>query len=78
LTPEEKIREYFKIKEEEKMKKLTNKQITNNLMVIHQQLAEIKSMISVFMSYINMKKDDKKLKKYIKDQNNLAKKDEKA
>ena len=60
------------------MKKLTNKQITNNLMVIHQQLAEIKSMISVFMSYINMKKDDKKLKKYIEDQNNLAKKDEKA
>ena len=60
------------------MKKLTNKQITNNLMHIHQQLAEIKSMISVFMSYINMKKEDKKLKKYIEDQNNLAKKDEKA
>lgn len=56
------------------MKKLTNKQITNNLMVIHQQLAEIKSMISIFMSYINMKKDDKKLKKYIEDTKEACKK----
>ena len=38
-------------------------------MVIHQQLAEIKGMISIFMSYINMNKDDEKLKKYIKKQN---------
>ena len=60
------------------MKKLTNKQITNNIMVIHQQMAEIKSMISVLMSYISMNKDENKLKKYIKTQNNLAKKDKKA
>ena len=60
------------------MKKLTNKQITQNLMVIHQQIAEIKSMISVFISYINMNKDDKKLKKYIQKHNNLAKKEKNA
>ena len=29
-------------------------------------------MISIFISYINMKKDDKKLKKYIEKQVNLA------
>ena len=50
------------------MKKLTNKQITNNIIMIHQQMAEIKGMISIFMSYINMNKDEKKLKKYIDDQ----------
>ena len=55
------------------MKKLTNKQITNNLMHIHQQIAEIKNMISVFISYINMNKDDKKLKKYIEKHNKVAK-----
>ena len=42
---------------------------------MHQQIAEIKSMISVFMSYVSMNKDENKLKKYIKTQNNLAKKE---
>lgn len=42
-------------------------------MHIHQQIAEIKNMISVFISYINMNKDDKKLKKYIEKHNKLAK-----
>jgi len=32
-------------------------------------------MISIFISYINMKKDDKKLKKYIEKQVNLANED---
>lgn len=56
-----------------KYKKLTNKQIETNLITLHQQIAEIKNVISIFMSYINMNKDEEKLKKYIKKQRNLAK-----
>ena len=54
------------------MKKLTNKEITNNIMLMHQQIARINSMISVFISYINMNKDEKKLKKYIEKQKKVA------
>ena len=57
------------------MKKLTNKEITSHLALHQTQLARINEMISVFISYINMKKDDKKLKKYIEKQVNLANED---
>tara|TARA_B100001094_G_C18168156_1_gene793423 strand:- start:2172 stop:2354 length:183 start_codon:yes stop_codon:yes gene_type:complete len=60
------------------MKKLTNKEITQILNALIKDMNDVKNMISVFISYINMNKHDKKLKKYLKDQNNLAKKKEKA
>ena len=57
------------------MKKLTNKEITNHLVAHQTQIARINEMISIFISYIYMKKDDKKLKKYIEKQVNLANED---
>ena len=56
------------------MKKLTNKEITSHLVSHQTQLIKQNEMISIFISYISMKGDTNKLKKYIEKQVNLANK----